>query len=291
MIRSSRHASPKHFVFATDAGYWNHTIVAISSLLSNLLSSHCCIYIICDDLPLHILRQVRWLSRKYPRSTIYPIAANHQNATTNYLVRDHLTSATYYRFFIDRLLPLNIEKVLYLDSDIIVNGPLDKLFDYDLQHGIVAAVPEADSHADLVRLNLPSEPGYFNAGVLLIDLQAWRRERITDQLLDICSNRPDNLTWPSQDPLNLILRDIWRPLPPIYNYNHGYSALVPARRAYQKPLIIHFSGTPKPWTAAGLSLASLPFWIAASQTPAFRWFLTNLLLSTVDWIQRKARFS
>lgn len=279
-------APPRHVVFATDSGYWNHTIVAAFSLLSNLDSCNYYVYIICDDVPSRISRHLRWMSQRFPRSTIQTLVLNHQQIVSTYLVRDHLTSATYYRFFVDRLLPNNVDLVLYLDSDTIVNRSLDSLFNYDLQDCVVAAVPEIDSQSDIVRLNLPNHPGYFNAGVLLINLQAWRVLQITDQLLEICSNRPDQLTWPSQDPLNLILKDLWTPLPSIYNYNHGYSALVPARRAKPRPAIIHFSGTPKPWTLGGLSLESLPFWSAVFKTPSWHWFLASLFHSVVNSLQR-----
>lgn len=271
----------RHIVFTTDAGYSNQTIVAASSLLHNLIVQECSVTIICDQVSAYFSRQIRWLGRQFPCSSIQLVEAKEHQITSAYYVRDHLTSATYYRFFIDRLLPATVERVLYLDSDIIVNGSVDSLFNLDFGNKIVAAVPETGSQDDLDRLSLPSDPGYFNAGVMLIDLQAWRQQRISDRLFEICSNRPSNLQWPSQDPLNLILRDEWTPLSPIYNYNHGYNDLIPARKAVPKPVIIHYSGTPKPWNLGGLSLEALPFWTFVFRTPSWRWFVARVLHSLI----------
>lgn len=269
----------RHIVFTTDAGYWDQTVVAIFSLLHHLSTPECCIYIISDCLSLKTSRDLRWLSREFPCSSIHLIEADEHHISKSYLTRDHLTSATYYRFFIDRLLPSTVHRILYLDSDIIINDPLDSLFNHDLLGQTVAAVPEADSQDDLDRLSLPSNPGYFNAGVMLIDLIAWREQHITEQLCNLCANRPAHLIWPSQDPLNMILRDSWIRLPLIYNYNHGYSSKVPVRKAVPRPVIIHYSGTPKPWSLSGLSLASLPFWCHAIKTPTWPRFVLKLFNS------------
>ena len=85
---------------------------------------------------------------------------------------------------------------------------------------------------------------YFNSGVMLINLQAWRGERLHEALDCYAKQLYERLPWWDQDVLNLALQNRWKPLGPEFNATWK----VPV----EKPVIVHFSGTPK---TLGISVA------------------------------------
>ncbi|MDS8186427.1 glycosyltransferase, partial [Streptococcus pneumoniae] len=80
--------------------------------------------------------------------------------------QDHISSITYARYFIPEYVPE--DKVLYLDSDLIVNTSLEKLFSICLEEKSLAAVKDTDGIT-------------FNAGVLLINNEKWRQEKLKER--------------------------------------------------------------------------------------------------------------
>lgn len=165
----------------------------------------------------------------------------------------------WYRVLLPQLLP-QLDRVLYLDADMIVADRLDAIWHLDLGDHALAAVtnplyPEM-STAFLSELGLPSIAEYFNSGMLLLNLDEWRRRNIVAAILKFVQEGVGLDTWPDQNALNAVL---WRrrlPLSPRWNalsvvYDLADSLLpwnaeelADARR---RPAIIHFIGHYKPW--------------------------------------------
>ena len=87
--------------------------------------------------------------------------------------------ATFYKFFIVDVLPLEIKKVLYFDSDVIINLDINKLWKVNLDKKTVAAIPEVESYVDtnihlICRDKVIATKNYFNAGVVVIDTDKLR---------------------------------------------------------------------------------------------------------------------
>jgi lipopolysaccharide biosynthesis glycosyltransferase len=156
------------------------------------------------------------------------------------------------------LLP-ELDRVLYLDADTIVTGPLDELFARDLSHYALAAVVNPlyawMSDTFLQGLGVPSICKYFNSGVLLMNLDDWRANRYTESILEFGCQQ-DVGDWPDQNALNAVLWSKCDLIPPRWNaltvYFYGgrrylcYSASdVDAAR--EDPAIVHFIGPYKPW--------------------------------------------
>jgi lipopolysaccharide biosynthesis glycosyltransferase len=174
------------------------------------------------------------------------------------------------RFYLAALLP-RVNRLVYLDSDVIVNGDITELWRVKLPAGMaVAAVPRAEAHfrysryaktcSDLFatrhgrRLNgsLPT----FNAGVLLVDLSRWRSLQLTqDAEWWLAQHRasPSGL-WSlgSQPALHLVLYGRWATLPNGWNLD----ALGRLGHLHERQLsaakLLHWTGRRKPWTAQGL---------------------------------------
>jgi lipopolysaccharide biosynthesis glycosyltransferase len=179
-------------------------------------------------------------------------------------VVEQFTAAMWYRIFLPELVPES-DRVLYLDADTIVVRPLDPLWEVDLGDHYVAAVTNVflPQHLDRLRtLGLASPTDYFNSGVLLLNLDAMRRDGSTGALHDYAASRGAGLGWPDQDTLNGVLGERRLPLGPEWNYMnsmrtpfalYAFTAdeLDAAARA---PRIRHFEGPRhnKPWHWAAL---------------------------------------
>jgi lipopolysaccharide biosynthesis glycosyltransferase len=97
----------------------------------------------------------------------------------------HISPATYYRLLISEILPIEVHKAIYLDCDIIVKESMFELWDIDISNFAVGAVHQLYNEiVDAERLGYPINYGYFNAGVLLINIDYWREHQISKKLID-----------------------------------------------------------------------------------------------------------
>ena len=172
--------------------------------------------------------------------------------------KNYITKAAYYNLFITALLPDNIEKVLYLDCDTIIRHSIKALWEIDLGHKSVAVVPDvAEGIIDKYnRLRYPQTKGYFNSGVILINLKKWRKENKLLEFTNFIDLHPDWIKFHDQDVLNRVFFDDNISLPIKYNFQEGFlwkeqfydywkyeKEVLEAR---EDPVIIHFTDS-KPW--------------------------------------------
>lgn len=169
------------------------------------------------------------------------------------------------RLFAPQVLPEEVTRALYLDCDTIVCGDISPLFALDLGENVVGMVMEPTVYGQMkASIGLKKDDPYYNSGVLLMDLDAWRREAILDKLLDYYGARGANLFACDQDTLNGALFGQILPLSPRYNFftNYRYfryatlESLCAAYRAVGKaeferakhfPVVIHYLGDERPW--------------------------------------------
>ena len=170
---------------------------------------------------------------------------------------DRFPLRIWYRVLLPELLP-ELERVLYIDADALVAAPLDELWERDLSSALVGAVTNPLYSSMVPRivsdLGLPDAASYFNSGVLLIDLEAWRAAGTSRSVFDFA--RTHAIAWPDQDALNGVLHDRRLPLHPRWNAMPGVWEL-PRRylpytddevsEAAAHPAIVHFVGPYKPW--------------------------------------------
>jgi lipopolysaccharide biosynthesis glycosyltransferase len=159
----------------------------------------------------------------------------------NFRVDKWLSIATYYRLLAPRLLPADLSKVLYLDSDIIVRGSLTELWNTDLTGCALAAVSNYWEE-DREGLGMPAEAKYFNAGVLLINLQFWRLNNVAERALSFVKNNPERLQYWDQDALNATLVHQWIEVPSCWNCQY-----ISNSETEPEPAVVHFLTRDKPW--------------------------------------------
>jgi lipopolysaccharide biosynthesis glycosyltransferase len=192
--------------------------------------------------------------------------------------RIHYTKEMYYRLLIPKLLK-EYEKVLYLDSDIVVKDDISKLYDIDIDGFTLGAIKNFTSGfmAKYVINDLKIDTAeYFNSGVLLIDTAAFERNEIRDTCLELLKEH-DNLMCPDQDILNISCRGKvlfieqdwnfpWHHLHTVleeyYIDPQGYERYMDVKKQAR---IIHFTSGIKPWARPDKSYSEW-FWSEAKDS-------------------------
>jgi lipopolysaccharide biosynthesis glycosyltransferase len=180
------------------------------------------------------------------------------------------TPTTFFRLLIETLIPSTYSRVLYLDCDMIVEGDLLELWATDLEGKTVAAAAERSVScpkfgiARWRELGLGPTAPYFNAGLMLIDLDRWRARHYGERVLDYLHAHGDTLRIKgNQEGLNAVLAGDWTMLDPVWNVLNWYYDVrwfdsarygpVPSRRDRPRILrnakVIHFTTRFKPWRA------------------------------------------
>lgn len=177
-------------------------------------------------------------------------------------VKTYITKATYYRLFISDILPADIQRVIYLDGDMIVRGSLEELWNANIQGKAVGVVTDmALNSKDFSRLGYSESYGYFNAGMLLVNLAYWREHHLKDLFLSLIMNEPQRIVLHDQDVLNITLHDSKVELPAKFNCQNGFlmkpefSELGKWKSKYantieqaiKAPVVVHYTDTIKPW--------------------------------------------
>jgi len=169
-----------------------------------------------------------------------------------------ITEATYYRCFLSQLLPADIDRLLYLDCDLLVLGSVKDFYDTPLEGNLIVAVVDvgASDLSRYERLGYPVASSYFNAGVLLIDLQAWRHIDIATTCADYYHSHYDAIIYNDQDILNGVLHDRKLLVGLKWNVQEGFFRRcndIPREwesqrsEALRHPVILHFTNR-KPWS-------------------------------------------
>lgn len=159
---------------------------------------------------------------------------------------DHVSRATFYRLFMASLLPDMIDSAVYLDCDTLALRTIRALFTLELERPLAAV--DHFSHANAVRLWGPSGGTYFQAGVLVIDLSAWRISDIEERFKTVMQSERKQIRWWDQDVLNLVFRDNWQRLPIWFNVSAAAMSLLNKCESDSYARLVHFDGGKKPWT-------------------------------------------
>jgi lipopolysaccharide biosynthesis glycosyltransferase len=165
----------------------------------------------------------------------------------------HISKMTYARFLIPSIFPDTVSKILYLDADLVVLDNLRALWEIDLDGFVVGAVLDRwDQNIKLGDLDLSDVPrvqDYFNAGVLVINLDRWRELRISEKAIDYLTRYPLS-PFSDQDALNVACDGRWKKLNTRWNFQDHCEHNILNMQPKQCPGIVHFVGKAKPWNAS-----------------------------------------
>lgn len=170
--------------------------------------------------------------------------------------RAHYTLDNWTRLWVEQFYPCETQRVLYLDSDIVVVGSIADLWFAKLDGALLGAIDIPGSLHGVTRLGLRPEVGYFNSGVLLIDLEQWRNTQALKTILNYVDAHPEQLQFTlDQDALNACFYARTKRLDYKWNvtWPFFYDGTIPldegeVERVKQEARIIHFNGNLKPWS-------------------------------------------
>ena len=154
----------------------------------------------------------------------------------------HVTLPTYFRFKLPELLP-KLDKVLYLDCDVIVRTSLKELFAVSLKDKAVAMVEDVESKRESERLAIKK---YFNAGVMLINLDYWRKNNVSTLLFEYAKNNKKKILWQDQDVINAVLEGKIKSISLKWNYQYFLYNKINEQDLVECS-ILHLAGRFKPW--------------------------------------------
>ncbi len=244
-----------HICFSSSNEYSRHMGVAILSILAHAQEKDYYHFHVLDGGISEENRQ-KLASIVQGRGELHyiPVCADDFKDCPMTMYVDYITRQTYYRFRIPSYLPL-VDKVLYLDCDIIVHHDVRELYELELGDAYLAGVPEVYQQVHTKRLEYRKDEWYCNAGVLLINNKKWRDDGIEEKLFSYVQKPEHPIVYLDQDVLNEVLKYSIHYLPLRWNLQHdaifhadSYPWHEEQRvQAKAEPFIVHFTNPMKPW--------------------------------------------
>lgn len=173
----------------------------------------------------------------------------------------HISKVARFKFLMSSI---DCDKLLYLDTDILVQSDIHVLFSFDLENYPLGACADINSGPFARRLGLGSGSKYFNSGVLLVNVKLWREKCIAEKLKKATFENADIIRYVDQDAFNIVFAGLGFLLIPLkwnlpYNPRlsvggllvyllrfRGIYSIHSVLKAWLWPAIVHFIGKPKP---------------------------------------------
>ncbi|MBR5276043.1 MAG: glycosyltransferase family 8 protein [Bacteroidaceae bacterium] len=250
-----------NIVCCTDHNYVMPTGVMMCSVCENNHDCEVFFHVICnDDVTEEDKRDLTDIAHQYNNRICFH-SVNIEVPSCFTIKKEnqpkHITISAYYRLFLTEILPNDIEKVLYLDSDIIVRHSLHEMYNTDIKDYAAGVVTDmGDGNLAFYNyLRYSPKYGYFNSGVILINLSYWKEHNILQDYIDFATQYPERIILHDQDIMNYVLKDKKKQIPLTYNFQHGFLFKKlgisweyedELNEAIKNPYILHFTGK-KPW--------------------------------------------
>jgi lipopolysaccharide biosynthesis glycosyltransferase len=251
-------------------------------------SSRVCFYVLDSGISELNKELLKTLQKTYPRFSINFIDVNLQDLFGSFKLHNKSHTLNVYSRYLIPELAKNIEKVIFMDVDVVVRGDIKELYDENLGSYSLGAVPEYTNVLDEHKkeLDLSRKHKYFNAGVLLLNVKAFRKKGILREIvrmtLDIQPKYQD------QDVFNLYFENNYKILNSKYNVSYWmwkYNQEKPDKNitnSIKNPFIIHYS-TFKPWKDLDVIMGNY-FWEYARITPFYEKILERFLINQTEKI-------
>ena len=249
-----------HIVYASDNRFADILGVSLVSLYENSKDmKDIFVYILDSGISAENKEKVLSTAHTYGRTSLEFIEATDITKKLQIDVSvDRGSLSQYARLFVSSTLPDNLERVLYLDCDVLINKSIRELWNLDLHDKTVGALMDAFSRYYRRNIDLEPDAIMFNSGVMLIDLVRWKRNKIEEKLLEFIVKKNGQIQQGDQGVLNAILSHDTYCFEPRFNsvtifYDFTYEELMIYRKppkfytkkqikvAVEHPSIIHFT--------------------------------------------------
>ncbi len=252
--------SVAHIVYASDDKFAEILGVSLVSLYENSKDmDEIVVYIldsgITDDNKQKLLSVCKFYKR---RDVVFIPGKNISEKLSMNVAVDRGSLSQYARLFVSSDLPQELNRVLYLDCDIVVMRSIRELWNLDLQGKTIGALMDAFSRYYRKNLDLEPDDIMFNSGVMLIDLEKWRRKNVESRLFEFIKAKNGRIQQGDQGALNAVLSYDTYCFKPRFNsvtifYDFTYKEMLTYRKppefyfaeqireAVENPSIIHFT--------------------------------------------------
>lgn len=254
-----------HIACSINKKYIKYCSVMLQSIINHTIKKELFIHVLHNDLTIKDEIFLKDIFKGYPFLSFNFYKIEREKFSIFPVVADHLTVETLFRLFLAELLPNNIEKVIYIDSDIVVKEDLLNVWNIDIGKYPLAAVPNLEGVMYRV-LGLKEKNDYFNAGFIVINLNKWRTEKYLEKFIKFTEGNREKIIFGDQDILNGVLRGDWLRLHPKWNVQNSiYSFKEDFLEYYSEecyetvsnyPAIIHYSSKLKPWNILNYQIKS-----------------------------------
>ncbi|MBP1539179.1 MAG: glycosyltransferase family 8 protein [Prevotella sp.] len=245
-----------HVTCNTDDNYLQHCCAMLCSLFENNKEMTFHVHLLTHGLAAESKIFVNSLCQRYGHKiNMYDVDETKLEGV-KFRKNRPLTKAAYYRILLPELLDENIERVLYLDCDIIILGSVKELFELNLDNYALAACedlcPTDDCHRRQLEMDLNDKA--FCSGMMMVNLKFWREHESEKMLIDFSKKERGHIYYHDQDALNYVFKRQWYSLPFKWAKAPFGIAIIDNRNRPSDineyvftPKIIHYATEMKPW--------------------------------------------
>lgn len=249
---------PYHILVTLDRNYLSVLTVMLYSLTQSDSDGVFTVYVAHNSLTEEDFSN---LGKILPRTELVDVRIP-ENFLENAPVSSRYPTEMYFRLFAAQYLPQELDRILYLDPDLVVLNSLRELYSIDFQNNLFAAASHIESRTfkefNRLRLGLSEETHYINSGVMMMNLPLLRQEQNREDIFSFIEKHKNTLLLPDQDVLNALYADRTVFIDPmIYNLGDKYLHLRNLRLSKEERIdldwvrthtaIVHYYGKNKPW--------------------------------------------
>ena len=210
-------------VINTDDKYLQHAMATLCSLYENNKEHEVTIHVLYNNRSDKSIRYITDLSERYGNKALFYFVDDSPLEGVQFRKNRPLSVAAYYRLLLSSVLPEDLDKVLYLDCDMIVMRDIQEIFNIEIDGYALAATLDIFPYSSQHRLQLHMEVGEntFCSGVMLVNLKYWRENNVEPGLLEYAKRHRKVVFLHDQDVLNYYFKKKWFILPPKWNHIAG----------------------------------------------------------------------
>lgn len=290
--------TPIDIAMGFDANYAPHAAAVIASVIHNSPNSKFRFLLLHPGLDRDLQEKIERSAARHTflwievRETDIPAFAGEGRIP-------HISRATLFRLGLETLAPKDCHRLIYLDADIVVADDLAKLDRMDLSGLPLGAAVDAyiDETEFSERWGLATGGTYFNAGILIIDLDLVRRDGLFEKALAFLAEYGAALPYNDQDALNWAFWMRFKVIPTRWNTQRMTLITIkdwtlPPERGLngQSPAIVHFTGPEKPWLAHAWHPLSWLYWRNLARTRFFDDILRSQRISRLAVLRTWIRY-
>ena len=247
-----------HIVCATDENYAPFASIMMKSVLMHT-NSFIDFYVLDGGITTRTKKLIGKDLKKYKNKHLHYVDMSKFDLSRFPNIK-HYSLNTFSRYFIPEIFS-NLQKVLYMDVDIIVKQDINELWNQDMNGYPIAAVLEdfySGNYQTLKNRIWPSYQGkdqYFNAGVMVLDIPKLQDMKFTDKTVEMTAQLYHKLSCPDQDVLNILFENNFKVLDYRFNYMPDHVYLLKKKHPEIKaidPVVIHYT-IQKPWKYVSLA--------------------------------------